>query len=400
MPHRSIEDPTILRRLLDATLLIEADLALPALLHQVTQEARSMTGARYGALGVLNEDRTGLDEFITVGLEADEEERIGPRPTGRGVLGVLIAEPVPLRMAELGSHAESNGFPLGHPPMSSFLGVPIKVRDEVYGNLYLTDKIGWSEFTGDDEALVSALAAAAGIAIENALLHRRAQDVAVHDERDRLARELHDTVIQRFFRIGLALQSIACAAQAADVSDALNDVISDVDDSIRQLRSTLFALGQTGDERGLKARVISLIDELRVVVGFTVRSSFDGPVDTAISDEIAEHLLATVHEGITNVARHARATQASIHLAVRSDHCQLQIIDNGNGMGTGGSSGDDLGLADLRRRAEKLQGRFDVQIPSAGGTVLTWEVPLVAEVAASNSRQTTGRSCRLDVAPR
>ncbi len=116
MPHRSIEDPTTLRRILDATLLIEADLDLPVLLHHVTEEARSMTGARYGSLGVLNGDRTGLAEFITIGLDPEEEERIGARPTGRGVLGLLIADPVALRMAELGSHAESFGFPEGHPP--------------------------------------------------------------------------------------------------------------------------------------------------------------------------------------------------------------------------------------------------------------------------------------------
>ncbi len=376
MPHRSIEDPTTLRRILDATLLIEADLDLQVLLRHVTEEARSMTGARYGALGVLNDDRSGLVEFITVGLDPDEEDRIGIRPTGRGVLGLLITDPVPLRMAGLGSHEESYGFPVGHPPMTSFLGVPIKVRDEVYGNLYLTDKIGWSEFTSDDEALVSALAVAAGIAIENARLHRRAQDVAVYDERDRLARDLHDTVIQRFFAIGLALQGIAGAAQATDVSDRLNRVISDIDDSIRQLRSTIFALGFVGDEQGLRAQVISLVDELRIVVGFAVPSSFEGPIDTAISAKIAEHLLATLREGITNVARHAQATQASIHLAVKDDCCQLSITDNGRGMETDEVREGGWGLTNLRRRAEKLHGHLDVENPPAGGTVLTWQVPL------------------------
>ena len=118
----------------------------------------------------------------------------------------LITDPQPLRLASLGSHPESHEFPEGHPPMTSFLGVPIKVRDEVYGNLYLTDKLGWSEFTADDEALVGALAVAAGIAIQNARLHSRAREVAVYEDRDRLARDLHDTVIQRLFAIGLSLQ--------------------------------------------------------------------------------------------------------------------------------------------------------------------------------------------------
>ena len=129
-----------------------------------------MTGARYGALGVLNDQRTALAEFITVGLDAEQEQRIGPRPKGLGVLGILIADPQPLRLAEIGAHPESFGFPPHHPPMTSFLGVPIQVRDEVYGYLYLTDKVGWSEFTSNDQALVEALALGAGIAIENTRL--------------------------------------------------------------------------------------------------------------------------------------------------------------------------------------------------------------------------------------
>ena len=121
-----------------------------------------MTGARYGALGVLTEDGSALAEFITVGLEPDQVERLGAHPTGRGVLGTLITDPQPLRVRELSSHPDSFGFPAGHPPMTSFLGVPIKVRDAIYGNLYLTDKVGWAEFTSDDEALIGALAVAAG----------------------------------------------------------------------------------------------------------------------------------------------------------------------------------------------------------------------------------------------
>ncbi len=138
MPYHSIEDPSRLRRILDAVLLIEKDLELPALLHHVIEEACSMTGARYGALGVLNDDKTALVEFLTVGLDAEDEAQIGPRPTGKGVLGLLVSEPEALRLARLGDHPDSFGFPPGHPPMTSFLGVPIKVRDDVYGNLYLT----------------------------------------------------------------------------------------------------------------------------------------------------------------------------------------------------------------------------------------------------------------------
>lgn len=170
-----VDDPTKLRRLLEAVLMIEADLELPVLLRHIVEEARLLVGARYGALGVLNEERTGLEQFLTVGLDPDAERAIGERPTGRGVLGLLITDPTSLRLDDLGSHAESYGFPPGHPPMTSFLGVPLRVRagTEAYGNLYLTDKSSGEAFSDEDEALVEALALAAGIAIENTRLHER-----------------------------------------------------------------------------------------------------------------------------------------------------------------------------------------------------------------------------------
>jgi len=373
MSHHTIEDPAMLRRVLDAVLLIEADLELPVLLRHVTEETCAMTGAGYGALGVLDETRTCLAEFITVGLEPDQEEAIGARPSGRGVLGLLVANPQPLRLSHLRAHGDSFGFPAGHPPMTSFLGVPIKVRDEVFGNLYLTDKIGSDEFTREDESLVTSLAIAAGIAIENARLHRLVQEHAVSDDRERVARDLH-TVIQTLFGAGLSIQGIA-GAVPSDVSDQLGAVASTIDYAISQLRATIYELGLTGGELGIRARIISLLRQLTIVAGFEVHSSFCGPVDWAISDVIAEHLLATVREAVTNVGRHARATQASVRLSVASDECLLQVTDNGRGLGPRESREGGLGLTNMRRRAEKLGGRFEV-ISQGGGTVLTWRVPL------------------------
>lgn len=375
-PVHAIEDPTTLHRLLDATLLLDANLDLPVLLRHVAQEACSMTGARYGALGVLNDDCTALAEFITAGLEPEAEERIGSSPTGRGVLGVLISDPAPLRLAHLGDHAESVGFPPNHPPMTSFLGVPIKVHDRVYGNLYLTDKAGGSEFTNDDEALVTALAFAAGIAIENAQFHQRAQEVALFDERDRVASDLHDTVIQRMFRAGLDLQGIAGMITPGPAVGRLQAVVDDIDETIRELRSTIFTLAFVGKGREIRARVLSLLAELRVVVGFEIRATFVGPVDSRVSDPLAEHLLAVVREAVTNIGRHAQATQASIRLSADDGHCRLRVVDNGQGLGSDQNGAGGMGLVNLRHRAEKLQGEFAVERPISGGTVLTWQVPL------------------------
>ena len=374
MPYHSIEDPTKLRRVLEAVLLIERDLELPALLTHVIEEACSMTGARYGALGVLNGDKTALEEFVTIGIEPDQVAQIGPLPTGKGVLGLLIADPGPLRLARLSAHPESYGFPPYHPPMTSFLGVPVKVRDEVYGNLYLTDKIGWSEFTNDDVALVEALALAAGVAIENTRLHQQVQMAAVHEDRDRVARDLHDHVIQRLFGMGLALQSLAIRA-SPDISDGLQKQVHEADEIISEVRATIYALGMAGSSRGTRDDILALVGELRHSVGFELDVAFDGAVDTAVSEAVAEHLMATIREAVTNVERHANATKAVISLTARGGHCQLQVTDNGRGLSGEGREGG-LGLTNLRRRAEKLNGQFDIAAAPTGGTVMTWRVPI------------------------
>jgi signal transduction histidine kinase len=375
VPYRSIQDPAKLRRVLEACLLIERDLELPVLLRHVVEEARSMTGARYGALGVLDDDRTALSEFITVGLEQDEEAKIGARPTGRGVLGLLIARPKPLRLADLSSDPESFGFPPNHPPMSSFLGVPIKVRDDVYGNLYLTDKIGWSEFTNDDLALVEVLALAAGIAIENARLHQHIQAVAIYEDRDRLARDLHDTVIQRLFGVGLTLQSLAGRAPR-DLSAGLGDAVAEIDRIIDRIRATIYQLGMRVEDRGVRDQVVALIGELSSVVGLNVEVSFEGPVDTAISAHVAEHVIATIRESVTNIGRHAHATQASVTIRIEDGRCRLTVLDNGRGFDESKVRQGGLGLTNLRARAEKLGGTLLVETAEGAGTSLTWQVPL------------------------
>jgi signal transduction histidine kinase len=156
--------------LLDAVLAIGTDLDLDVVLRQITESAVTLVDARYGALGVLGEEGK-IRQFITVGMDEDTIRTIGHYPEGQGILGLLIKEPEPLRLADLGRHRDSVGFPEGHPPMTTFLGAPVRVRDQVFGNLYLTDKRGGAEFDDDDEAVLRTLAAAAGVAIDNARLY-------------------------------------------------------------------------------------------------------------------------------------------------------------------------------------------------------------------------------------
>ncbi len=163
-----------MRGLLEAVVAIGSGLDLESTLRRIVQTAVGLVDATYGALGVIGEDRR-LAEFIPVGLSQDEIERIHHWPEGRGLLGLLIEDPRPLRLADIAAHPQSSGFPDGHPPMRSFLGVPVRLRDEVFGNLYLTGKRGGGDFTEDDEAVLVALGAAAGVAVENARLYDAAR---------------------------------------------------------------------------------------------------------------------------------------------------------------------------------------------------------------------------------
>jgi signal transduction histidine kinase len=375
MPFHSIDDPVKLTRVIESTMLLQADIELPVLLSHVIGEARALTGARYGALGIFNSERTAIEEFLTVGLSRSQEARIGPQPTGHGVLGLHLTDPRPLRLAHLGAHPQSDGFPLHHPPMDSFLGVPIEVRHEVYGTLYLTDKIDAPTFTDEDQALVETLAVAAGMAIENNRLHQRVQDMAITDDRNRTARDLHDTVVQHLYAVGISLETMVREAQTPAAAAQLAVLVSDVGATIRQVRSSIYELGVDEEDPGLRASVLTLVRSLAPMLGFEVRVTFDGPVDTVISQSVAEQLLATIREAVTNVGRHARATEASVTVSAERGQCHLRVADNGIGLDGARPGGTGLGLANLHHRADKLHGTMELTSPAGGGTALDWTVP-------------------------
>jgi signal transduction histidine kinase len=374
VPYTRVNDPEKLRRLMGAVLMITADVELADLLTHLVEEARALVGARYAALGVLNETRTGLERFITVGLTKVEEDDIGERPSGRGVLGLLITEPEPLRLEHLEEHPGRYGFPSGHPPMTSFLGVPLRVRDDVYGNLYLTDKEGATEFTDEDEALAEALAVAAGIAIENTRLHDRVRVMSVLDERDRIARDLHDRVIQRIYAVGMSLQGAARLPERNLVVERVSKAVDELDDTITQIRSTIFELGDSALPGGLRQAVVQLSDELAPTLGSRPDVRFEGAVDNSVPQHVGDHALAVVREGLTNAGKHAGASRYEVTLIV-TDRLVLEIQDNGTGVELPLAQ-PGLGLVNIRERAEKLGGTFDLHPRDGGGTRLLWVVPL------------------------
>jgi signal transduction histidine kinase len=375
VPYRRIDDPAKLRRLMDAILMIEADVELPLLLRHLVEEACSLVDARYGALGVLNGARTGLEQFLTVGLSEEEELRIGPRPTGRGVLGLLITEPEPLRLANLAAHHDSYGFPEHHPPMKSFLGLPVRSRGTVFGNLYLTDKLGADNFTEEDLAMAEALALAAGIAIENTRLNDAVRLVSVLDDRNRIATDLHDKIVQRLFAIGLGLQGATKLPDPELVLERVNKAIDDLDSTITEIRTAIFELEDGDGDRGLRHGVLELAAELTPVLGARPDVSFHGPIDAGVPQHVADHLLAVLREALTNAAKHAEASHFSVMVSV-GDEVRLEVIDDGTGIDLQAEGGGGLGLKNLRSRAKKLGGACEVQATEGGGTRVLWVVPV------------------------
>lgn len=222
--------------LVEAMLVVTSGLDLDTTLQTIVRAATELVDARYGALGVRGDsgsDGDELVEFVAVGIDDDARRLIGPPPTGRGVLGVLMADPKPIRLDDIRMHPDSVGFPADHPPMHTFLGVPVRVHDEVYGNLYLTEKAGGQPFDEDDEVLVEALAAAAGIAIANARLYEqsRARQSWIEATRDIATELLRETEPSRVFRLiadealrltgaDAVLVAVPLAADSAD-TDAL-----------------------------------------------------------------------------------------------------------------------------------------------------------------------------------
>ena len=357
--------------LLDAVVAISSDLDLHSVLSRIVVAACDLTGAQYGALGVIGSDGN-LDDFVTHGIDMELHRKIGDLPRGRGILRLLIDEPEPLRLPDLREHPASFGFPEHHPPMSTFLGVPVRIRGTVFGNLYLTES-RHGEFTAEDEELATALAATAGVAIENARLFEHRRHLEVLGERTRIARDLHDHVIQRLFAVGLSLQATA-GRLPEDLASSVSLQVTEIDRAIAQIRQSIFSLSVTGPARErVRARVLDVIDRFQGRVGQPIAVQFTGPVDLLADPKLTDDLVAVATEGVANAVRHASATRVSIAVAAGEGEVRIEVSDNGRGLPDGAQFS---GLANLRERAKARSGSFDVVSSSSEGTRISWRAPL------------------------
>jgi signal transduction histidine kinase len=487
-------------RLLEAGLVLAADLSLPATLQRIVELAAGLTGARYGALGVLGRDGV-ITEFITTGVTDEERAAIGHIPVGRGILGVLIDDARPLRLHDIAEDPRSVGLPPNHPPMRSFLGVPVKAGGRVYGNLYLTEKDGGEDFDPDDERALTLLAAQAGAAIEAANLYEQANDraqrleairsittailagtdtaellgmivrharelvgadlatlalpadgdrmvveaadgspveaagagpavnvplavrgrilgtltvangrggpllretevqlvetfaeqaavaleyarlqgelkrLAVLEDRERIAKELHDGAIQALFAVGMGLQGSALLATDDDLRGRLQHAVEELDRVIRDLRNYIFGLrpGILAD-RQLDQALHGLAEELQQRTGVLVVTEVDPAAAAELTGRAAD-VVQLAREALSNVSRHAGAATCRVSLYRSEDGGVLEVDDDGRGFDPATATGTGQGLRNLRERAEGLGGRAEIDSTPGQGTRVRVTIP-------------------------
>jgi signal transduction histidine kinase len=383
-----MDEAEMLRRLLELTLAVGAERRTEPVLRRILEAARELAGARYAAIGVPDGDG-GFALFLTSGVDAETWDRIGALPRTHGVLGALLASPRAIRMPDITADPRFGYYPRHHPDMRSFLGVPIVAGGEVLAELYLAEKQdgaekqGAREFTEDDERVVGMLAAHAALAIATAQRAERARELNVAAERNRLARDLHDSVTQTVFSLSLAAES-AAAVQGSDTQQGDPVKLADQLDRVRLLAGTalteLRSLVETlrppdVDAEGLAAALRKRVDLLRRV--------HDVPIELAVTGgrkparTVQREALRVANEALANALQHAGADRIAITLAL-ADPLRLTVADDGAGFDLPAAvrSSRRLGLTSMRERAQALGGTLHVDTAPGAGTTVTLEVPL------------------------
>jgi signal transduction histidine kinase len=351
-------------------------LELRHVLQEIVDRVRELVDAQYAALAILD-DEWRVERFVTSGLTEDEYRRIGPLPQGLGLLGLIVRENRTFRIPDIMTDPRRHGFPPNHPPMQSFLGVPVAIKGVSVGRLYLTNKRGASEFSEDDQLLVERFALHAGIAIENARLYQAVQRLAVIEERERLGRDLHDGIIQRIYGVSLSLDDVPELVEEAspEAAERVDRAIDALHETIGELRTFIYGLEPAPEQRA------SLMDELEALAA-EVRQSV--PIAITVGGEripplpgdAATELLSIAREALSNIARHAEAREASVTLSKGHEGVVLEVSDSGRGFDPSVMPpGDHRGLRNMRERAARLGGTLTVESAIGAGTRIIVVVP-------------------------
>src|SRR4051794_31993306 len=354
-----------------AGLDVTAELGLDSVLNKVVAQACGLVGARYGALSVVRDDGS-IEAFITSGITPEVRAKIGPPPVGHGLLGVVLREGELLRLTEIGKDARSHGFPPNHPVMRSLLAVPIVCKGPFKGNLYLSEKHNGAQFTTSDEETLVRFAVQAAIAIDNAHLHQQVADLAIAQERLRIAHEVHDGIAQVLGYVNTKVQAAnaylsqgktdEAGSQMNELALAARDAYADLRESLVNLRTLPSA------DRTVSSVLEEYLDRWKAASGVSTQLRIDP--ELRIPPGIELQLIRIVQEALTNVRRHARATTAKVDIRRRDGQVVGQVSDDGIGFNPEARPRSDFprfGLSTMRERAESIGGTLRVSsVPGEG----------------------------------
>jgi signal transduction histidine kinase len=372
-----------LRELSAAVLAVASRRSVLEVLRTIVASARRLLDARYAALG-LPDDDGGFAEFLADGISDEQWAAIGPLPRQHGLLGVMLRDPKPVRLADIRAHPDFGWWPAAHPVMHDFLGVPIVAGDEILGELFLADKKGPSGFSEQDEELLQVLAAHAAIALINARLYERSRELSIMEERNRIARELHDSVTQKLFSLRLTADASATllkdgaavkdGAEAASHVDTVRQLAREATDELRAITVGLRPADLAGD--GLAVALRKQAELLDRAHG--ARVVFTGGPNVRLRADREEAVYRIAQEALHNALRHGHPATVKVSLSTSDRRLRLTVSDDG-----GGFDPDDpstaarrrLGLVSMRERAAAAGGTLRVESRPGRGTTVRLEVP-------------------------
>jgi signal transduction histidine kinase len=362
----------------DAVLAIAAEATIEPMLQCLAQSARELVDARYAAIGV-PDGEGAFAQFITSGMSDELIAAMGPLPRTHGLLGAMLTSPVPYRTSDVRRDPRFRGWwPSAHPQMRSFLGVPIVAASGIVGALYLTDKVGADEFDEADQQLIEMLSVHAALAIEKTNLYERSRELSIVEERNRLARELHDSVTQKLFGLTLTAEAAATVIDR-DPNEAkaqLRRLQELSREAMDELRSLIFELRPPeAESEGLVTALRKHVDVLQRVHGGTVVLSLDGDAEPRGSS--AAEVLRIAQEALQNALRHADAGRVEVRLDADDGRLRVAVADDGVGFDPDepGLRSRRLGLTSMEERARALGGTLSIESRPGVGTTIVLDVP-------------------------
>ena len=376
--------PVDSRRTLDelsaAVLAVAEHRSVRDVLQTIVGTARSLLDCEYAALGV-PDDQGGFAEFVVDGISDEQWAAIGPLPRQHGMLGVMLSDPTPQRLRDLHGDPRFRWWPAAHPNLGAFLGVPIMASltddDEILGAIFLANPHGRPEFSDDDERLLGVLAAHAAIALTNARLFERGRELTLVQERQRIARELHDAVAQTLFSLRLTAQAAAALVRrdpdrAIAELDTVTTLATEATNELRQIVAELRPpdLSREGLAATLRARVALL----NRVHGASITYMDEGC--PKLAPKVEEAMLRVAEEALHNALQHALATHVTVALRGDGNQSILEVHDDGRGFDPlTANASHRLGLASMRERSHAVHGRITVASEPGQGTTIRMEVP-------------------------